>query len=471
MSKYRVRKSVNNLTDLEKKRYVEGILLLKKEKLSEQAVAALDRAATQKTGVTNSYDWYTLVHKLNTSRYHGKALFLPWHRAFLIFFEAHISQVLGDPSFSLPYWDWQVDAALTDPIRESQVWRDSFMGAGGHAGDPITGPFAEFKCAPPDEGKFLTRNLGAPNTWLPKKTQIDTAMPKTPYDKSPWDGTPDPGSSFFRPSLEAYHGRVHQWVGGKMAVMATSPNDPVFWLHHANVDRLWWLWQNEWPVMKFLPQERQYLPQDAVPIYGANTYMKPWDNTLSMPDGHGPINVAVSDVKNILSFPPGAINWFLDNYIYEDYLKELLKGKFRISRPGTAPIFFVCGGQGQDDDNAYVRPDELGSNSTWQFEPMPNGNYGIKDEMWGKYLTVGSPNEDQCYHKKYDNSRESAYEWKVTCVGYYPGDPRAGSVPCFDFIFESAAVPGCYMSATPNTNDYVHYGVKLPRVFGLFSMP
>lgn len=56
MSKYRVRKSVNSLTDLEKKRYVEGILLLKKEKLSEQAVADLDRAATQKTGATNSYD-------------------------------------------------------------------------------------------------------------------------------------------------------------------------------------------------------------------------------------------------------------------------------------------------------------------------------------------------------------------------------------------------------------------------------
>ena len=167
--------------------------------------------------------------------------------------------------------------------------------------------------------------------------------------------------------------------------------------------------------MNYLPQERQYLPDAVppVPIYNANMHMPPWDNTLSMPH-YPPINVAVSDVKNILSFPLGPISGFLDNYIYEDYFKELLKGKFRISRPSTVLNFFVCGGQGQDDDLAYVRSSELGENSTWQFELMPNGNYRIKDIMWGKYLTVAK--ECQCYHKKYDNSLESEYEWKVTCA-------------------------------------------------------
>jgi tyrosinase len=45
------------------------------------------------------------------------------------------------------------------------------------------------------------------------------------------------------PSGEAeMHNRVHAWVGGSMVLMS-SPNDPVFWLVHANIDRLWAEWE------------------------------------------------------------------------------------------------------------------------------------------------------------------------------------------------------------------------------------
>ena len=43
------------------------------------------------------------------------------------------------------------------------------------------------------------------------------------------------------------HNQVHAWVGGAMSHVATSPTDPVFWLHLAQVDRLWSLWQAEYP--------------------------------------------------------------------------------------------------------------------------------------------------------------------------------------------------------------------------------
>src|SRR5262249_45000154 len=39
------------------------------------------------------------------------------------------------------------------------------------------------------------------------------------------------------------HNRVHNWVGGSMLAMS-SPNDPVFWLLHANLDRLWAAWED-----------------------------------------------------------------------------------------------------------------------------------------------------------------------------------------------------------------------------------
>ena len=46
----------------------------------------------------------------------------------------------------------------------------------------------------------------------------------------------------FQAELEGLHGLVHNAVGGTMAT-ASSPADPLFWLHHSFVDRLWARWQ------------------------------------------------------------------------------------------------------------------------------------------------------------------------------------------------------------------------------------
>jgi hypothetical protein len=46
------------------------------------------------------------------------------------------------------------------------------------------------------------------------------------------------------------HNRVHVWVGGTMGG-GTSPDDPVFWLHHCNIDRIWALWQYAHPGQNY----------------------------------------------------------------------------------------------------------------------------------------------------------------------------------------------------------------------------
>ena len=67
--------------------------------------------------------------------------------------------------------------------------------------------------------------------------------PNVFYDISPWDRN----SEGFRNELEGWpngpivHNRVHVWIGGDMGP-ATSPNDPVFYLNHCNVDRIWAGW-------------------------------------------------------------------------------------------------------------------------------------------------------------------------------------------------------------------------------------
>jgi tyrosinase len=85
-------------------------------------------------------------------------------------------------------------------------------------------------------------------TTLPQTSHLLTALQLSPYDAPTWDVE----SAGFRNRLEGWsregspaepwlHNRVHVWVGGDMT-LSTSPNDPVFYLHHCNVDRLWEGW-------------------------------------------------------------------------------------------------------------------------------------------------------------------------------------------------------------------------------------
>ena len=43
--------------------------------------------------------------------------------------------------------------------------------------------------------------------------------------------------------VEGIHASVHTWVGGAMTLISVAAYDPLFWAHHAMIDRLWYLWQ------------------------------------------------------------------------------------------------------------------------------------------------------------------------------------------------------------------------------------
>lgn len=132
---------------------------------------------------------------------------------------------------------------------------------------------------------YLQRDFGQ---WpgagsLPTATQVDNCLDETPYDANPWN---DSGAlATFRNRLEGWfgagsiHNRVHLWVGGSM-LPESSPNDPVFWLHHCNIDRLWTQWQREHPA-------EAYHPQSAVGDTGPAGHnlpdsMQPWGGTTTV---------------------------------------------------------------------------------------------------------------------------------------------------------------------------------------------
>ena len=99
---------------------------------------------------------------------------------------------------------------------------------------------------------------GIANPSLPKKSSTASALTGVPYDNSPWDRN----STGFRNRVEGWnpandlHNLVHIFTGGDM-LPSSSPNDPVFYLNHCNVDRIWERWMQV--------NGRSYRPTNATP--------------------------------------------------------------------------------------------------------------------------------------------------------------------------------------------------------------
>ncbi|MEO3976046.1 tyrosinase family protein [Streptomyces sp. CAU 1734] len=267
------RRNQRNLTRTEKRRLIDALLRLKR---------------------TGQYDEFVRMHadffvtdaEGRPRAAHMTPSFFPWHRRYLWEFEQALQSV--DPAVTIPYWDW-----TTDNTPGASLWADDFLGGTGRAGDRrvMTGPFAHGNGGWPINSRitdagYLTRNLGRPADpiSLPTKEDVARAVRAPVYDASPWDSTSRSG---FRNAMEGWnpgggerfgnHNRVHRWVGGLM-LGAASPNDPVFWLHHAFMDLLWIRWQRAHPKAGYLPREPLHPAHPhAGLVFGLRDPMPPWD--------------------------------------------------------------------------------------------------------------------------------------------------------------------------------------------------
>lgn len=269
-----VRNPASKLTDAEQQAFAAAVLELKSRP------SVLHPADP----VRRRYDDFVEVH-LNAmsvmdsnppgpSWGHMAAAFGPWHRVLLHHFEAELRQI--DPGVALPYWDW-----TTDHDQASPIWNPHFLGGDGQRGGLVPdGPFCKERRAwplrvlddPAHDEPFLTRSMGKDPTApsLPTSHMVQQALGATPYDSAPWEDMMRDRSNpaqwkGFRIQLEiVLHNLVHRWVGGTMVAKA-SPNDPVFWMHHANIDRLWsdWIRQHQ--------DQSPYLPLTGGP-HGHNLY-------------------------------------------------------------------------------------------------------------------------------------------------------------------------------------------------------
>jgi tyrosinase len=130
----------------------------------------------------------------------------------LLYFEQIMRQVSGRADFALPYWDWTAHPALPPAFRTPADGSNSLWVSGRNAGIAAGGEISE-------DIVDVTGDMA-------RTTFFTTAS-----------------GVGFQPDIEGTpHGAVHVTIGGIMGSVPTAANDPIFWLHHCNIDRLWSKW-------------------------------------------------------------------------------------------------------------------------------------------------------------------------------------------------------------------------------------
>ena len=187
---------------------------------------------------------------------HGHWWFLPWHRMYLYYFERiliHAIQASGFPipsDFGLPYWDYTGDAmGLTAKRTIPQSLRDrQYVPPGETAAE--SNPLFEVERIAARNSEMNPSPLPASAVSMTDAFAFTNFVNSASGFPSGFGGRNRTSPSFFDPNRAGQfeitpHGAVHNSVGGKMSRFDTAAQDPIFWTHHCNLDRLWNRWLAE----------------------------------------------------------------------------------------------------------------------------------------------------------------------------------------------------------------------------------
>ncbi|KAG9229730.1 common central domain of tyrosinase-domain-containing protein [Amylocarpus encephaloides] len=210
---------------------------------------------------------------------HGNVLFPTWHRPYLALFERVLAdqaqkiakqyntpeyQTAAD-NFRMPYWDWAEVPTMPDVITTPTLTIDTPSGP-----TTVTNPLYEYKFQqfplnetwfPGDQDNKLstyetTKRCpvdGVSNNNQANKNLVGRGLKKNTYDifekVTDYNTMSNGGTQGL--SFEYVHNLVHVAVGGgfmgvilgHMTAVSYSAFDPIFWLHHTNVDRLLAMWE------------------------------------------------------------------------------------------------------------------------------------------------------------------------------------------------------------------------------------
>ncbi|KAL7243804.1 hypothetical protein ACSBR1_016096 [Camellia fascicularis] len=177
---------------------------------------------------------------------HNSWLFFPFHRYYLHFFERILGSLIGDPSFAIPFWNWDspngmkmpamyadANSPLYDVLRDAKHQPPTLVDLDYNGSDPTT-----------TDAQQKSSNLNVMYRQMVSSSKSARLFLGSPYRAG---DEPDPGAG----SLENIpHGPVHIWCGDRtqpnledMGNFYSAGRDPIFYGHHANIDRMWSIWK------------------------------------------------------------------------------------------------------------------------------------------------------------------------------------------------------------------------------------
>lgn len=249
----RVRKAAHRMNADERGRYL----------------AALERMRPQ-DGSADFIQYYEDVHREAGPRSHRGPAFLPWHRAFLLQFERQLQSI--DPSVSLPFWDWTTDVA--------PLLTGDFLGISTREVVEFDGlnPIRNWMSA----NQRIRRRPGVQGIYMgAQDLRFENAFRQSDYGPYP--------QGFGTELEQRLHDDGHTWVGGNQGWMADAgkaAQDPLFFLHHCNVDRTWAHWQYLHDRFGDLTPADYWPPGDYTPGIGypgnnLEAAMWPWNESAA----------------------------------------------------------------------------------------------------------------------------------------------------------------------------------------------
>jgi hypothetical protein len=177
-----------------------------------KAIAAMQALSTSNPLNPLSWNYQAAIHGTTLSGSnsawntctHGSYFFWAWHRMYLYWFERIIRKMSGDSSWALPYWDWTTNTHFPAPFQDatSKLYTSHRNSAINNGTGSLPASDVSYTTA------FTFHDF----------TQASSSL----------EGVP--------------HGQVHVDIGGWMGQVPTAAQDPIFFLHHCNIDRLWNLW-------------------------------------------------------------------------------------------------------------------------------------------------------------------------------------------------------------------------------------
>jgi len=168
---------------------------------------------------------------------HGMADFLEWHRFYITYFESICAEMIGDANFALPYWNWSNNQGLIPkPFFGKNSLNVEFLEDESNY-TPVEPTRSDWGIITTVGTRNLTATKGLASdprfSEIFSEQVINDIKSLTSYDQ------------FHRQLEGSPHNTGHVLTGEQNGHMVDglSSLDPIFWLHHCNVDRIWAEWQ------------------------------------------------------------------------------------------------------------------------------------------------------------------------------------------------------------------------------------